>query len=211
MVMRSLSANTYIFTLCVIAGTFFISAMFFKEPNSDFAKSTTSVSKEMEKVTSSDLQIAFEVKTLSKESQDINSNSTDIVAKTLVKESTQEVESDTISLDEYTDLCKLVEAEAASEDIIGRQMVANVVFNRVLSPNFENNILGVIYEPGQFEPVMYNIIDSMVPTHDTREAVFAAMSGDDITGGALYFKKKDDKIWGDKRYMYRYGEHSFYQ
>lgn len=219
MVLRSLSASTYIFTLCVITGTFLISAWFFKEPNSDYARSTTSVKKEMDRVSSSDLQLVFEVKSLSidskgcatKESEPLKEDSTEL--KSLVKEDTisESTESVSMSYTEYTDLCKLIEAEATSEDIIGRQMVANVVLNRVESPKFENSILDVIYEPGQFEPVSNHIIEKMVPSHETREAVFATVAGEDITGGALYFQKSADKIWGDKKYMYRYGGHSFYQ
>lgn len=210
MIMRSLSFSTYIFTLCVIVGTFVISTMFFKEPNSDFARSTTSVSMEMDRVSSSDLQIDFEVKSLSIAAD--NTSSTEAATKTLVKEEKQEAEESAgMSFDEYSCLCKLIEAEATSEDIIGRQMVADVVINRVKSSKFENSILDVIYEPGQFEPVMNGVFEKMIPTHDTRKAIYNALNNEDITGGALYFQKSDDKIWGDKKYLYRYGGHSFYK
>jgi len=210
MVMRSLSAKTHIFTLCVIACTFFISACFFKEPNTDFARTTTSVTVDMEKVSSSNLEIVCEIKTLSIASDE--ETEPDLLVGTLEAEIEDDIiESLSISYDEYTELCKLVQAEATTEDEIGRQMVADVVINRVASPKFENTILDVINEPGQFEPVTNKVVDRMVPNHDTRVAVMNALTKDDITGGALYFQKDDYRIWGEKEYLYRYGGHSFYK
>lgn len=200
MIMRSLSARTHLFTLSVLTCTLFLCVGFFYEPNTDFFRTTTSVTKEMNQVASSDLQIDFDVKTLVKDGESqkgvvADSNSDDVMT----------------SYEEYEALCKLVQAEANSEDLTGRTMVANVVLNRVESPHFDNDILSVIKDPGQFDPVSRGAINFTTPTHETKEAVMIAFSEIDLTDGALYFQKSASKEWGNKEYLYRYGAHSFYR
>lgn len=201
MIMRSLSAKTHLFTLSVLAGTLFLCVGFFLEPNTDFFRTTTSVKKNMEYVASSDLQVEFEIKTLVK----------DGVVYEDTESSDFDVEEAVTSYEEYETLCKLVQAEANSEDVTGRTMVANVVLNRVESPHFENDILSVISDPGQFDPVSRGAILATTPTHETKEAVMNAFSAVDLTDGALYFQKSASQVWGDKEYLYRYGAHSFYK
>lgn len=200
MIMRSLKVSTHLFTLSVFACTLFLCVGFFYEPNTDFFSTTTSVTKEMKTVTSSDLQIDIEVKTLVREEDDESQDEAESV-----------VETSSASFDEYETLCKLVQAEANSEDVAGRTMVANVVLNRVISSNFDNDILSVIKDPGQFEPVSRGAINISVPTHETKKAVMNAFSAIDLTDGALYFQKSASTNWGDKEYLYRYGAHSFYK
>ena len=81
---------------------------------------------------------------------------------------------------------QIVHAEANGESYIGKVAVAEVILNRVNSPEFPNTISGVIYQPGQFSPVadgsLYN-----TPAADDYAAVDEAMQGGDITGGALFF------------------------
>lgn len=220
MIMRSLSIRTHLFTLSVVACTLFLCVGFFLEPNTDYFETSTSVTKEMAIVASSDLHIDYEVKTLTKDG--FSSENVDVV-ETYTDETTDVDSVDgyvedsdysdisNISYDEYSELCKLVQAEANSEDIFGRTMVANVVLNRVRSNHYDNDILSVIYDSGQFEPVSRGIMNRVDVTHETKEAVMYALHNEDLTDGALYFQKSKSHDWGDKEYLYRYGAHSFYK
>ncbi|MCR4739273.1 MAG: cell wall hydrolase [Lachnospiraceae bacterium] len=116
-----------------------------------------------------------------------------------------------VSLDEYTNLCKIVEAEAASEDIEGKRLVANVVINRVDSNKFADTISEAILQDGQFAPVERGGFKKAVPTYETKQAVMTALNGVDTSEGALYFQKSRSKHWGNKEYLFRYGAHSFYK
>ena len=89
-------------------------------------------------------------------------------------------------------LLTLVEAEAPSEDIIGKILVANVVLNRVLSSKKDLTIKDIIFEKiggcRQFEPTGISWYwDSIEVTDSTREAVARALSGEDYSQGATYF------------------------
>lgn len=212
MIMRSLSAKTHMFTISVVACTLFLSALFFLEPNTDFSRATMQVTKEMETVSSSDLQILVEVKTLSMNSEE---GMDEVVVQSLTKDedTTESIDEKvaSISIEEYDELCRLVQAEANSEDITGRCMVADVVLNRVKSSKYENDIISVINEPGQFDPACTKAIKYIVPNHDTKVAVMKALSEEDLTGGAIYFQKSSSTEWGDRTYLFRYGSHSFYK
>lgn len=120
--------------------------------------------------------------------------------------------SDTIiSLDQYMEFARLVEAEACSEDLRGKTLVANVVNNRVDSDIFPNTISEVINDPGQFDPVDNKYINYAVPSHDAKQAVIDSLSIKNGAYGALYFQKSAATEWGDKQYLFRYGSHSFYK
>lgn len=62
---------------------------------------------------------------------------------------------------EYYDLmCHIVYAEAGICPRIERAYVANVIENRIAHYRFPNTIRGVIYSPGQYEPVMTGSINN---------------------------------------------------
>lgn len=209
MVLRSLSIKTHAFTLCVIAGTLFLCLGFFKEPNIDLFRTTTNVQKEMDVASASDLTITVEVCSLSLCSDD-KANVIE-VNEISIEDASEENEKTTITLDEYLTLSKVVEAEAATEDDKGMTLIANVIFNRVDSEEFPNDITSVIYDPGQFDPVSNGFIEYCEPTHEAKEAVIAAAEGKDYSLGALYFQKSKATEWGEKQYLFRYGNHSFYK
>lgn len=208
MVMRSLSLRTHTFTLCVITGTLLLCLGFFNEPNIDVLHTTTSVQKEMETASASNLTISIEVESLSMCSEseknviELNEISIDDVLPN----------SDTIiSLDEYMEFARLIEAEACSEDLMGKTLVAEVVNNRVSCDIFPNTISDVINDPGQFDPVNNKYIDYAIPSHDAKQAVIDSLKTVDGAEGALYFQKSAATEWGDKEYLFRYGSHSFYR
>jgi len=212
MVLRSLSIKTHAFSLCVIAGTLLLCAGFFFEPNIDFSHTTTNVSKDMETASASNLTIDIEVVSLC-----VNSNTDteeEIEVNSLSIEDIDEQTSGSefeISLDDYYEFTCLVEAEAKSEDLYGKTLVAGVVLNRVRSLDFPSDISSVINDPGQFDPVRTHYINYVEPSHDARQAVVDALNGVDNTQGALYFQKSKATEWGDKEFLYRYGSHSFYK
>lgn len=88
---------------------------------------------------------------------------------------------------DYNTLCRIVEAEASGEDIIGKIMVANVVLNRVEHEKFPDSVYKVVYASGQFSPVSNGRINRVKVSEETKEAVERALSGEDYSEGALYF------------------------
>ena len=56
----------------------------------------------------------------------------------------------TISDEEYIELCQIVAAEAQTQSLEGQKAVVEVIFNRVLSPEYPNTVHGVLSQKGQF-------------------------------------------------------------
>ena len=73
--------------------------------------------------------------------------------------------------EEYTVLAHCVEAEAGNQDVYGRQLVVDVVFNRVDSDEFPDNVIDVIYQEHQFAVVTDGRIDKVTPSEDTYKAI----------------------------------------
>ena len=55
-----------------------------------------------------------------------------------------------ISDEEYVELCQIVAAEAQTQSLEGQKAVVEVIFNRVLSPEWPNTVHGVLSQKGQF-------------------------------------------------------------
>ncbi len=106
---------------------------------------------------------------------------------------------------------RLVQCEAATEDYRGRVLVADVVLNRVDSGIWGDDIMSVIESPGQFIPVMNGAYKNAEVDHMTKEAVLSALASTEGSEGAIYFQKSKDTSWGDKKFLFRHGSHSFYK
>lgn len=106
---------------------------------------------------------------------------------------------------------RLVQCEAATEDYRGRVLVADVVLNRVDTGIWGDDIMSVIESPGQFIPVMNGAYKNAEVDHMTREAVLSALASTEGSEGAIYFQKSNDTTWGDKKFLFRHGSHSFYK
>lgn len=106
---------------------------------------------------------------------------------------------------------RLVECEARSEDYEGKLLVANVVLNRLSTGIWGDSIESVINAPGQFQPVTSGAVIGAKAGKETIDACINALNGEDISDGALYFRKSTEKYWGDKQYLFRHGDHSFYR
>lgn len=116
-----------------------------------------------------------------------------------------------VSSADYDNLCKIVEAEGANSGLDGKQMIANVILNRVNSPEFDNTITGVIKAYGQFGPAMSGKMHKVFVTNETIEAVNRALSGENKAGAALYFQsaKRGSKFLG-KTAVASVGGNNFY-
>lgn len=113
--------------------------------------------------------------------------------------------------EEIDALERLVQCEAGTEDLDGRKLVAQVVLNRIDTGIWGDDILSVIKSPGQFKPVSNGAYKVCDVDQVTKDAVVSALSGDDISKGAIYFQKSKATIWGNKQYLFRHGSHSFYK
>lgn len=122
--------------------------------------------------------------------------------------------------DLYT-LMRIVEAEAGGEDRKGKLLVANVVINRVRSRRFPNNVTDVVYQKAknvtQFSPVSNGVINKVTVSDETREVVYSALKGEDVSNGALFFMARkyvapENAEWFDNNltFLFTYGGHDFY-
>lgn len=122
-----------------------------------------------------------------------------------------------LSDEDYQALLRIVEAEATSEDLKGKILIANVVFNRVRVRGFPNNVYDVIFDPGQFSPIRDGRFFSVPITNSTIEAVNRALAGEDYSQGALFFVARsmadaDNVAWFDRdlKRLFRHGVHEFF-
>ena len=126
-----------------------------------------------------------------------------------------------MSDEDYQNLLQIVEAEAGTEDIKGRIMVANVIMNRVKYSEFPDNVTDVIWEydngVAQFSPVEDGRISEVTVSQETKDAVRQVLEGTDYSQGALFFIQKsaaarDNISWFDKnlKKLFKHGVHEFY-
>lgn len=153
-------------------------------------------------------------------SKDKSKESSDKVDK---KEDKQEVKAVmSLSAEDISLLEKIVQAEAGGEDMKGKILIANVVFNRIKDDEFPNTIKKVVYQKVggkyQFSPVANKNFSKTKVSKDTEEAVERALEGEDYSEGALYFmsrrkSKKKSATWFDKNLdrLFKHGGHEFFK
>lgn len=126
-----------------------------------------------------------------------------------------------MSDEDYDTLLRIVEAEAGTEDVKGRILVANVIMNRVKHEGFPDSVSEVVWDyvdgVPQFSPVYDGRINEVTVTDETREAVKQALEGVDYSEGALFFiqksaAEKQNIAWFEKdlKRLFKYGVHEFY-
>ena len=126
-----------------------------------------------------------------------------------------------MSDEDYKNLLRIVEAEAGGEDLKGKILVANVIFNRVKSPEFPSNVTDVVWQQTggnpQFSPTADGRIYTVTVSEETKEAVNRAIDGEDYSKGALYFveetyAEESNMKWfkEELKFLFRHGEHDFY-
>ncbi len=124
--------------------------------------------------------------------------------------------------EDIENLMRIVQAEAGGEDRTGKLLVANVVINRVKSAKFPDNITDVVFQKKQsvtqFSPVSNGTIYQVKISEDTKEAVYSALYGEDVSQGALFFMARkyaepENVKWFDSNlvYLFSYGGHDFFK
>lgn len=160
-----------------------------------------------------------------KEAKDKEKNTKDSKSKSAKKDKTKEVSSKyafNVTAEEVEMLERIVQAEAGSEDIKGRILVANVVLNRVKNDHFPDTIEDVIFQNSngeyQFSPVSDKRFWSVKVSKKTKEAVQRALEGEDYSKGALYFMARkrartSSAKWFDNNltWLFKHGGHEFYK
>ena len=112
-------------------------------------------------------------------------------------------------------LAKIAMAEAEGEDTEGKALVIMVVLNRMIDPRVPNTIRDVIYDSGQFEPIITGRFDAVEPNEDCVEALSLIMNNKwDNSQGALYFESNPNlDNWHSRnlKYLFTHGGHRFYK
>ncbi len=127
-----------------------------------------------------------------------------------------------VTKDEVTMLERIVEAEATGEDMTGKILIANVIFNRIQDDEFPDTVKEVIFQKVggdyQFSPIRDKRYWDVSVSKETKEAVQRAIEGEDHSEGALYFMarkraKNSNAKWFDKNldWLFKHGGHEFYK
>ena len=109
-----------------------------------------------------------------------------------------------LTAEEYELLAKVIWVEARGESPEGQQAVAEIVFNRMISDQFSDNLNDVIYGAGQFRSVPF--LDEAEPYQSQYDAIERALYGPYILPvDVVYFATSpfNDSVWG------RIGGHVF--
>lgn len=113
---------------------------------------------------------------------------------------------------------RIVEAESGDQTIKGRQMVANVILNRMKSEKFPNSVRDIVFAGRQFSPVSNGSYYRVKVSSQTKKAVEKALKEKDNTNGALYFMYRagsdsSNVSWFDRELtkICEYGCHEFFR
>lgn len=113
---------------------------------------------------------------------------------------------------------RIVEAESGDQTIKGRQMVANVILNRMKSEKFPNSVREIVFAGRQFSPVSNGSYYRVKVSLQTKKAVEKALREKDNTNGALYFMYRagsdsSNVSWFDRELtkLCEYGCHEFFR
>lgn len=110
-------------------------------------------------------------------------------------------------------LAKIAMAEAGNQDTEGKALVMLVVLNRAWGDNeFPDTVEDVIYDDGQFSPVLEGKFEQIIPNKDCWDALEMVMQGWDESEGALYFESKSSSTWHEDnlKFLFKHQDHYFY-
>jgi N-acetylmuramoyl-L-alanine amidase len=110
-------------------------------------------------------------------------------------------------------LAKIAMAEAGNQDTEGKALVMLVVLNRAWGDNeFPDTVEDVIYDDGQFSPVLEGKFEQTIPNKDCWDALEMVMQGWDESKGALYFESKSSSTWHEDnlKFLFKHQDHYFY-
>lgn len=140
--------------------------------------------------TTSGTKAAEKAETTTKATTAKTTASTTAVKTTTVADySTPAVNSGTISYtdEEFEMICYVLQNEAGGCSESSKVAVANVIINRVKSPNFPNTLKEVLTADNQFTAInnYYNKVN--VPTQNTIDCAARALNGEDNSNGAVFY------------------------
>lgn len=93
----------------------------------------------------------------------------------------------------------VVHAEAGNQDMIGRRLVADVILNRVVNPDFPNTVSEVVYQQNQFAaPMNYTMEDMSAVELECQKR---------IDSDVLWFRTGHYHDCGEA--LYQHGAHYF--
>lgn len=95
-------------------------------------------------------------------------------------------------------LASVIWVEARGECLEGQQAVAEVVFNRLISPQFSDTLSDVIYGSEQFCSILH--VEDAEPGQAQYQAIDRALYGENILPtDVVYFSRKptNDSVWGE--------------
>ena len=108
-------------------------------------------------------------------------------------------------------LLRIAEAEAGNQHTEGMRKVMEVVLNRVASPNYPNDIKGVVFQKNQFASVTdgrYYTVEISPQCHD---ALASIEKGEPIDTNIIGFERNgNDALLKYFNYAYTVGCHNFY-
>ncbi len=134
------------------------------------------------------------------------------VAAPAQQQSTTSSRGASISREDLLLLARMIEAEAGGESYNGKLAVGAVIVNRINSPDFPNDMKGVIYQKGQFSPVSDGRLWSVTISSDSQKAAEQALAGVDPTDGATFFfnpDKSSSKFMHSRPVITQIGGHVF--
>lgn len=108
-------------------------------------------------------------------------------------------------------LSKIVHAEAKGEPYEGKVAVAEVVINRVEDENFPDTVKDVVYQDGQFQPVVNGAINN-TPSEDAIKASKEVLMSDSTSHNAMYFYNNEtatDDWIRTRKTLFIIGDHTF--
>ncbi len=89
--------------------------------------------------------------------------------------------------EEFEMLCYVLQNEVGNLSEGSKIAVANVILNRVKSPNFPNSIVGVLTSNNQFTAITNYYNRSNPPTQNTIDCARRALNGEDNSNGAIFY------------------------
>lgn len=100
-------------------------------------------------------------------------------------------------------LARLIEAEAGNQDFYGKQLVADVVFNRVDSDTFPDSIPDVIFQDGQFTVIENGAFIKNLAVSDESFEAAKSEYGSRINTDVMYFSKGKSKYMKHKQFKHQ--------
>lgn len=104
----------------------------------------------------------------------------------------------TITDDEYQELLAVISLEAADQCAKGQQAVAEVILNRVISPDFPDTVHGVLHQQNPVQFTTAELISTAIPTEAQETALEAALYGESVLPASVVFfsqEGENDRVY----------------